>query len=310
MRKFTRISALVALILGLAGSIVVGVGVAMGGTEVAKTAFDEVTNDHNAHNLANLFKSISYWHDGKLFHIGDFWHDSNFKGVTVDGNSPEYKDKISYTVNSSSLQLLDIDAPNGNVQITEGNAADSIHIEIKSKRSTSYFKIKDSKDGKVKIECTKKHWNSDDDIFINIQVPNACSIDTLKIDAAAGDLLISGNIRIIKMDLDLAAGDATIEHATLHDSSFEMAAGDLTLTDTTLLSNLDIDCAAGDTTLNLPGRESDYNLELSCALGELEINGSSTSNGFGSSYSRDNNSNITITADCACGSIEVNFQNK
>lgn len=307
MKKFTRIGALIALTLVLAGSIVLGVGIALGGKTIITDAFHIISEDSEIRSMKDLLRNVSINHHKNSLSFDVSWDDDEFNGVTVDGASYEHDDKLAYTIQSPSLDILEIDIPNGTIQIEEGAITDSVQLEITSKHHTKYFQIKDSKNGKVKIGCTKNHWDFSDDVQISIIIPSNYKIEHLAIENAAGNLLLSGNYSVNNFDLDLAAGDVVIKDVSFKTAELEVAAGNTSLHNTRILEELDIECAAGNTELTLPGSESDYNYDLECGLGQLKLDGSSFS-GFSNTYKHNNHSDIEINIECACGNIEVHFQ--
>ena len=74
----------------------------------------------------------------------------------------------------------------------------------------------------------------------------------------------------------------------------------------TVEKEVDIDCGAGSVTLNLEGKVEDYNYELECGIGSIDIGGSSYS-GLSSSHSVDNGAARIISADCGMGAISLRF---
>lgn len=302
MKKFTRISALIALVLAILGAIILGVGVAMGGTSIAADALNIVHENHTAHAFANYIKN----HKFLLFkhHISfddifdDEWHH--------DSSSKAVKDVADCNVASKALDSLIIDVPNADIRMTDSDTADEIHIHINSSKSAQYFDIQNNNNKDVKITCDDIDWAWNYKTTIEITFPKDCTIQSLRIDNAAGDLLLSSTMKIDDLNVDFSAGDLTLNDATIDKANFDVSAGNLIIKNVTFISKLTVDCAAGNTELTLPKEEDDYNLKLECALGDLSVDNSSLG-GFGSSYKKNHNADTDISIHCACGNIEVYF---
>ena len=71
-------------------------------------------------------------------------------------------------------------------------------------------------------------------------------------------------------------------------------------------SDLELDCDTGQLSITVAGEEQDYNYDLECGIGSIDIGGSSYS-GLSSSHSVGNGAARTISADCGMGAISLRF---
>ena len=68
-----------------------------------------------------------------------------------------------------------------------------------------------------------------------------------------------------------------------------------------------LECGAGEVIYTVPGVREDYNYEMECDVGEIEIGGDSYS-GLGVERKEDNRSPYSIEAECRMGRIEILFR--
>ena len=74
-----------------------------------------------------------------------------------------------------------------------------------------------------------------------------------------------------------------------------------------ILGNLDADCGVGEIKLDLSGREEDYNYNISCGVGDIDLNDKHYS--FAEDdIIRNENAIGTFNLNCSVGSLEVNIR--
>ena len=130
---------------------------------------------------------------------------------------------------------------------------------------------------------------------------------TLKGDIGAGSLQAE-YIEVEKgMELIIGAGEVDVEDGSYGSLKLECGIGSLEI-DGRLYGDLTAECGVGSISLDLLGKESDYNYELSCGLGEIEIGEASYSNMGGSKTITNPGAVGTITLDCGLGSIELDLE--
>ena len=74
------------------------------------------------------------------------------------------------------------------------------------------------------------------------------------------------------------------------------------------VQNLEADCGIGNIDLDINGKESDYDYEISCSAGEIDI-GDSSYSGIGHEKKISNpGASGKMDLDCGVGNITVDFE--
>lgn len=142
---------------------------------------------------------------------------------------------------------------------------------------------------------------------ILVSYPQSYTFDETSIEIAAGTVTLKDGFNTGELDVSVAAGEFTnTGRLTAREVSIEVGAGNVELSELDT-KELEADCGVGNIELNISGRETDYNYEISCAAGEVEIGGSSYS-GIGHSKEITNpNAKGDMELNCGVGNITVTF---
>jgi hypothetical protein len=183
-------------------------------------------------------------------------------------------------VQEADVKELKINLKNCNLQILPANDG-MISLETDDEENNISTKLED---GKLTIKDTRKQ---------------AIALSTIDIC-----LYLPTTKQFKKVSLDLGVGTATIEGLSVEKLSLDGGTGTIAINNLTVTKKLDADLGVGDVTIGLTGEEADYNYDIDCGVGELEIFGSSYS-GFGGDKKIDNNADCTISLDCGVGSVRI-----
>lgn len=108
-----------------------------------------------------------------------------------------------------------------------------------------------------------------------------------ELEVGAGNLAVS-NMDVSKLVLDVGAGNADLEGR--------------------IIEKAEIDCGMGNMNLLLEGDENDYDYNLECAVGKIEV-GNNRFSGLASERYMSNGSDRLLKIDCAVGTVKVDFKN-
>lgn len=146
---------------------------------------------------------------------------------------------------------------------------------------------------------------------VNIDT-GACSVDierleaaNMELDTGAGELTADEIIVAEAIDVDAGVGDTAIERLQAGEAQFSVGVGELNISGC-VNGDISADCGVGEMTLKLTNKESDFNYNISCGVGEISINGKSYS-GIANSHEIDNDAEYDFDMDCGVGEIEVTF---
>lgn len=122
----------------------------------------------------------------------------------------------------------------------------------------------------------------------------AGSVDLASLEAKEAELETgAGNLKVRNMDVSELVVDVGAGNADLEGKIAEKA---------------EIDCGMGSMNLLLEGDESDYDYNLDCAVGKIEV-GNNRFSGLASERYISNGSGRLINIDCAVGTVKVDFKN-
>ena len=138
-----------------------------------------------------------------------------------------------------------------------------------------------------------------------ISIPQDTEMEEITADVGAGYLEMTG-ISARKLYVSADAGKADISGFSAERLEAECGAGQLVL-EGRASEKAKLECGAGEVIYTVPGVREDYNYEMECDVGEIEIGGDSYS-GLGVERKEDNGSPHSIEAECRMGRIEILFR--
>lgn len=166
--------------------------------------------------------------------------------------------------------------------------------------------------GKLEIEAEEKDRfgslaadHTSDELTLFISIPQDTEMEEITADVGAGYLEMTG-ISAKKLSVSADAGKADISGFSAERLEAECGAGQLVL-EGGASEKAKLECGAGEVIYTVPGVREDYNYEMECDVGEIEIGGDSYS-GLGVERKEDNGSPYSIEAECRMGRIEILFR--
>lgn len=159
---------------------------------------------------------------------------------------------------------------------------------------------------------------------ITLYLPEGCTLGRLDLSLGAGQLKL-GNMAVQDMTASVGAGQLLLTNVTLDALEVSLGAGELRTQDVTVQSltasidagNMDftgainesaeISCSMGNVNMSLTGNKQEFNYQLSCVAGNMEVDGDVYG---GAAVDRfiDNGADKYIEISCSMGSVEVDFQ--
>lgn len=209
-----------------------------------------------------------------------------------------------------NIKSIDLYVCAGRVEvICDEDASDEIRIETKN--IDKRLKLKYYTDGNELIIKTRKNViglnNVKGSPEINIYVPKDFRFQEAEFDLRAGSLYV-GDINAEELHVDVGAGEAAINRFTARDADFDCGTGSI-ITAGQVEEEADIDCGIGQITFTARGKQSDYNYEITCGIGQV-ICGESTYSGMGCDKKIDNHAAREMNIDCGIGEVNVNFSDE
>lgn len=288
MRKGTKVMVTVAGIFAVAGTCLCIAGVAMGATKESTKAIDEMVKAFRGSVLqigsgAELVRFrdsyVVYDNDGK-------WNDEV-------GNSTELSFAKNLEISLKYDELLFQEYDGDKVKVDTENDTDG---DIQVMETGGKITITDTHSGTTKRQKS-----------VTVSVPSGKEFDSVVLRMDAGTVDMDGAFQIKNFTAEVGAGDFTgTGSITADQCSLEVGAGtiDIEGIDATQIS---ADCGAGELDMELAGKEEDYNYELSCGLGEIDIQDSEYGGlGIDKTISNDGAAR-NLSLNCGMGEIDVEF---
>lgn len=308
MKKFTKVSLIIVAVMAGVGILFLGLSSMMGagyGTlrQMARSGDLDFGNWH-------FWKYGVYYNDdtddlsvtdaaGRTDAWNEFEADT-IKQLKLEANVAEIiftqsreNDKISVQLNDGNLNRYDCFAEDGILQVKYGVENHAVY----SKSGPEI--IIALPEGKVLEEMDLDIGASELEIETS-----AIVCDTLTMNVGAGDVSADYIDVRKQMEIVIGAGEVDIEGGSFQDVKLECGVGSISLNGA-LSGDLNAHCGMGEIDLELVGKETDYNYDLSCGMGELSVNGTSYSNISGSRKVQNEGAEQRITLDCGMGSVEL-----
>lgn len=267
------------------------------------------------------------WEDATV-QIGDFGIGSDpGHGLIVFSDEPDdeaydAKDlKNELRVDAADVKNLELIFRNCELKILRAED-DKISVEV-ADQGKDYFTMKlDGDTLKIK-DIRKKAASKLKTIEVKLYIPADKVFDEAGFDLGAGDFHIetfaaheinidggAGTISAQKLiasdvlDADMGVGDFCIEDAELGELDIDCGVGSFEIRRCSLKGDADICGGVGDVSIGIIGEKNDFNYELSCGMGSLDVFDDSYSS-LGKDKDIDNDAPYTISLECGVGSISV-----
>ncbi|MFT4105800.1 MAG: DUF4097 family beta strand repeat-containing protein [Lacrimispora sp.] len=205
----------------------------------------------------------------------------------------------------SGVKELEVIANSGKVVFVKAPSGDE--IKVLSSRYMGDWDW-DEEDGKLELEA-------DYGQAITIQIPENYHFSSVTLESshsrgfsgwkAAGSVMTAETISADKLRLETKAGVIKIGQAKAGRLEVESSAGSVEFTGR-VDGDIYGECKAGSIQMELEGEKEDYNYDIECNVGEVNVAGESIA-GLRSSKKKDNNAGKTMDLECSTGSIQVDF---
>lgn len=307
MNKFIR-----AMLITFAACLVIGGGVVIAGIALGGTLDDaSVTLGDRDYNFVShgLFKFDDEEDDDEQVKTKD---------ETETKNEVAGVKKLS--VNASEILELDVSLKNCEMKIQTA-PDDQISVTV-GDGEEGYFSM--SRDGDtLKLIDKRKNKNNLKTAHVVLQIPEDVALREVDLELGAGDIEIecleaeeismdggAGALtakRLIatqQFEAELGVGDFSIQEAQFGQADIDCGVGRLEIKSCQLNGNAKISGGVGDVEIGLVGQKNDFNYELSCGVGELDVFGDSY-HSLGKDKEIDNDAPYTLSLECGMGRIEV-----
>ena len=320
MKKFTKGMLIAAGIFGAVGIGLTAAGGVMGasmseltGVESLKRVLLVADGDYD-YDDSDDYDSDDY--DSDDYDDDDDYDDSGDYDDSDDcDDSDDYDDSEGYvravdeneedgTVYQLKYQptKLDIELKYDELILEEG---DSFCVRVYDD-SGKNVTVKESSDT-LKVRSTKKLSKTRK---VHISYPEDVKLQELEIEMGAGTVYLNRDIETEKLSVEMGAGEFESKNpVTAREADLEIGTGSMTFADLSARKT-DGECGLGELDLTLTGTQEDYNYDLECGVGNLDV-GSDSYSGLGREKSISNTgADRKVDLECGMGNVSVNFSGK
>lgn len=326
MKRFMKVSLMTAGILGALGFAFCLIGGIVSGRNFLMAVKNDVHADKRLAVVERVFegveRGIGASKSGKTeIYVEDSSHSAPDK-LTVN-NSETTESGYEHHIETEGIRELNVSLGAGICTISEKDEADGlIDLYVNGKGGFNFY-IKDST---LYVEGFKGNqlFNVNQlDNEMTLRIPRGMGFEEMDLEIGAGIMEID-NLKAKEFDAVIGAGELGINKAEIIDFSVEIGAGNLVAGDMHVrgadlevdLGNcsyegiieqeLDAECNMGSMDFLLKGKEKDYNYEIECSAGNVEINGWEFT-ALGTEKYVNNGAAATFELTCSMGNITLDF---
>ncbi len=296
MKKFTKGILIAAGIFGAAGIGLTTAGGVMGASMAQLNGFESIRK--------------IFWTEKDVSELG-FPDDTDDMDVADDVDDQEdvgfMNAKSESTAGCIVYQLqyqpveLDIELKYDELELKEG---DSFSVKVYNDKGNNVT-VKESRDT-LKIRSTKRTQSRK----VCVSYPKDVKLSELDIEMGAGSVYINREIQTDKLNVEMGAGEfAGNASVTAKEADLQIGTGSMTFTDLSA-EKTNGECGLGELDLTMTGNEEDYNYDLQCGIGNMDV-GSDSYSGLGrEDHVSNTGADRKMDLQCGMGNVTVSFSGK
>lgn len=332
MKKFMKSCAITALVLFVIGFVLATVASSIRGRTTIEDVVESVTGGRIRVNLTPFLgrgwgihindTNILGWMDDVdyLDDLDQIDHIIDTEDIGFNSHYNILKGRVERFDLGSGIRELDFEVGACSFT-TEPSPDNDFYLEAEYAGKLQSF----VEDGTLYIRSTAsvKRWDDLNGCRIILYVPEGAYFDDAEIEVGAGRLEFNG-LHAKEVSLSAGAGQISLDDLQAEDLTVSVGLGQIELNRAVmgtldaevgmgefvaagaLNGDADVECSMGNVSLTLDGSLRDFNYELSKAMGNVTLGGTSSS-GFSSEKYVDNGAGKTIDVDCAVGNVSVLF---
>lgn len=284
MKKGTK-----GMLIAAGAFAVAGIGLCIGGISVAA-----VETGGNVFDQAGQLLQDNDYPLAGLIHWGNAqYHSSDIDWDALDGNTVDMDFASDLEISLKYDELLIQEYDGDKIRV---NVANDAKNDVVVKETSGKITITDTRSGNVK---KKKQ--------IKVIVPSGKDFDTISLGVDMGTIDLECDLKVQELSVEVGAGEfCGYGNITAAYCDLQVGAGTIDI-DQIDVQKLNADCGAGEIDMVVTGKEKDYNYDLSCGMGEINLEDSEYS-GIGIEKNISNEgARKDMVLECGMGEIDVEF---
>lgn len=284
MKKGTK-----GMLIAAGAFAVAGIGFCIGGISVAA-----VETGGNVFDQAGQLLQDNDYPLAGLIHLGNAqYHSSDIDWDALDGNTVDMDFASDLEISLKYDELLIQEYDGDKIRV---NVANDAKNDVVVKETSGKITITDTRSGNVK---KKKQ--------IKVIVPSGKDFDTVSLGVDMGTIDLECDLKVQELSVEVGAGEFSgYGNITAAYCDLQVGTGTIDM-DQLDIQKLNADCGAGEIDMVVTGKEKDYNYDLSCGMGEINLEDSEYS-GIGIEKNISNEgARKDMVLECGMGEIDVEF---
>ena len=284
MKKGTK-----GMLIAAGAFAVAGIGFCIGGISVAA-----VETGGNVFDQAGQLLQDNDYPLAGLIHWGNVqYHSSDIDWDALDGNTVDMDFASDLEISLKYDELLIQEYDGDKIRV---NVANDAKNEVVVKETSGKITITDTRSGNVK---KKKQ--------IKVSIPSVKEFDTVSLGVDMGTIDLECDLKVQELSVEVGAGEfCGYGNIAAAYCDLQVGAGTIDI-DQIDVQKLNADCGAGEIDMVVTGKEKDYNYDLSCGMGEINLEDSEYS-GIGIEKNISNEgARKDMVLECGMGEIDVEF---
>ena len=282
MKKGTK-----GMLIAAGAFAVAGIGFCIGGISVAA-----VETGGNVFDQAGQLLQDNDYPLAGLIHWGNAqYHSSDIDWDALDENTVDMDFASDLEISLKYDELLIQEYDGDKIRV---NVANDAKNDVVVKETSGKITITDTRSGNVK---KKKQ--------IKVIVPSGKDFDTVSLGVDMGTIDLECDLKVQELSVEVGAGEFSgYGNITAAYCDLQVGAGTIDI-DQLDIQKLNADCGAGEIDMVVTGKEKDYNYDLSCGMGEINLEDSEYS-GIGIEKNISNEgARKDMVLECGMGEIDV-----
>lgn len=305
MKKFTKITLIVACVFLALGIITFTTGYVLGGSSATQEVKDAYRNSFLG-NFITEHHGISF----KIDDVTDFVTD--FSDALDDHHDTDSHHVRNKSFSASEIRIIQIDCAVNDIRIqTVPSLTDTFTVDATYNSKREDITVSDLTNGILTIRSHKRYsffkFHEQSSSVITINVPEHFTLDRLDINLDVGNLYINGPIEINECELDLDVVNATLSKLHATDLSASINIGDFNAADLDIGHSVDMDADLASISLTICGRSSDFDYELESDLGSVTVDGQKFTRELGGYYNATGTTGKEISIESDAGNVTIEF---
>lgn len=323
MNKFFKWGFIIAGVSLMTGIALALICAAVGGTVIVRNSADWIRVMKyigiSGDTLESAIEKLEDWdEDGIMVTVGDRPTELYVNGKLIESNL-----NSKWQVPMNHITKLHMEMGAGEFYLKEKDTDDqTIDITISGLGRSSYYVEHDTLYLEGFMGTHVGGWSSDNEIIV--EIPRGVQFDLMEIEVGAGRMQIN-DMLAKSADIEIGAGEVIIEGADIQDYfTAEIGAGRLEtrnikaenvelsiglgecLYQGEIGNDLDAECHMGNLEVYVKGGLEDYNYEVECSAGTINIDGSEFS-ALAVEKSIDHGAQGTFDISCSMGEVTIGF---